>query len=68
MAQKMGGEVVTNFFESYSFIFSFFALTFLFNMLLGAKFTEYFLLLVLLSMIVLNGDKFASVFRGLKGE
>lgn len=55
-----------NFFQSYNFIFSFFLLTLFFNMAFGAKFAEYFLLLVLLSMIVFNADKFTRIFEGLR--
>ena len=55
-----------NFYQSFTFIISFMVLVIIFNMMLGSKFTEYFLLLVLLSMVVLNADKFSSIFKGIK--
>ena len=57
---------MSNFYNSFTFILSFMILVMVFNSLFGATFTEYFLLLVLLSMIVLNGEKFATIFNGLK--
>lgn len=56
-----------NFYKSFSFMLAFLILVNIFNMMLGEKFTEYFLLLILLGMAVLNADKFATVFQGLGG-
>lgn len=56
-----------NFYKSFSFLLAFLILVNIFNMLLGPKFTEYFLLLILLGMVVLNADKFATVFKGIGG-
>lgn len=54
-----------NFYKSFSFLLAFMILVNIFNMMFGPKFTEYFLLLILLGMVVLNVDKFATVFRGI---
>lgn len=54
------------FFEKYTFILSFSIMTLVFNMAFGAKFTEMFLLLVLLSMVVLNAEKFKTLFAGME--
>lgn len=56
-----------NFYNSFTFIISFMLLVLMFQMMLGNIFTEYFLLLTLLSMIVLNSDKFSKIFNGLRG-
>lgn len=55
-----------NFYNSFSFIIAFMILLLLFNMVFGGKFVEYFLMLVLASMIVVNADKFNSVFSGIQ--
>lgn len=55
-----------NFYNSFSFIIAFMILLLLFNMVLGGKFVEYFLMLVLASMVVVNSDKFNSVFSGIQ--
>lgn len=55
-----------NFYNSFSFIIAFMILLLLFNMLFGGKFVEYFLMLVLASMVVVNAEKFKSVFNGIQ--
>lgn len=55
-----------NFYNSFSFIIAFMILLLLFNMIFGGKFVEYFLMLVLASMVVVNADKFNSVFNGIQ--
>ena len=55
-----------NFYNSFSFIIAFMILLLLFNMVFGGKFVEYFLMLVLASMVVVNADKFNSVFNGIQ--
>lgn len=55
-----------NFYDSFTFIISFMILVLFFNMLFGEKFTEWFLLLVLLSMVVVNSDKIKYIFKGLE--
>lgn len=55
-----------NFYNSFSFIIAFMILLLLFNMIFGGKFVEYFLMLVLASMVVVNADKFSSVFNGIQ--
>ena len=55
------------FYDKFSFLLAFMILVNIFYMMLGEKFTEYFLLLVLLGMAVLNADKFATVFKGIGG-
>lgn len=57
-----------NFYNSFSFILGFMILTLVLNMLLGAKFTEWFLLLILLSMVVMNSHKISGVFAGISKE
>lgn len=54
------------FFNSFTFILSFMIIVLIFNSIFGAKFTEWFLLLVLLSQIVVNADKFGTIFNGIK--
>ena len=54
-----------NFYKSFSFLLAFMILVNIFNMMFGPKFTEYFLLLILIGMVVLNVDKFATVFQGI---
>ena len=53
------------FYNSFTFILAFLIATLTINMTFGKKFTEYFLLLVLLSMIFLNSDKFANITKNL---
>lgn len=55
-----------NFYNSFSFILSFMILVLFFNLLFGSKFVEWFLLLVLLSMLVMNSDKVGFIFKGLQ--
>lgn len=55
-----------SFYNSFTFILSFMILLLIFNSIFGATFTEYFLLLVLLSMVVVNADKVDSIFKGIK--
>ena len=56
-----------NFYNSFTFILSFMLLIMIFNAVLGDAFTDKFLLLVLLSMLVVNSGKVSSLFNGLKG-
>ena len=55
-----------NFYNSFTFIITFMILVLLFQMVMGSKFVEYFLLLVLASMVVLNSEKFTKIFEGLQ--
>ena len=55
-----------SFYDSFTFIISFMILVLVFNMLFGSKFTEWFLLLVMLSMVVVNADKIKYIFKGLE--
>lgn len=55
-----------NFYNSFTFIISFMILVLVFQMVLGSKFVEWFLLLVLASMVVVNADKFSKIFEGLQ--
>ena len=55
-----------NFYNSFTFIISFMILVLVFNMFFGSKFTEWFLLLVMLSMVVVNSDKVKYIFKGLE--
>ena len=57
-------EMLYNFYDSFGFLIAFLILVNIFYMLLGASFTESFLLLVLLGMVILNADKFATIFKG----
>ncbi len=58
---------MSDFYNSFSFLLAFMILVNIFNMLLGEKFTEMFLLLILLGMVLTNTDKFSTVFKGLGG-
>lgn len=55
-----------NFYNSFTFILSFMIIVLIFNAIFGAKFVEWFLLLVLLSMVVVNADKAATIFKGIE--
>lgn len=55
-----------NFYDKFSFLIAFLILVNIFYMLLGESFTESFLLLVLLGMVLTNTDKFATIFKGVK--
>lgn len=55
-----------NFYNSFSFIISFMILLLVFEMMFGAKFVEWFLLLVLCSMVVVNADKVQYIFKGIQ--
>lgn len=48
---------MNKFYSSFTFMLGFMIIVLIFNMAFGSKFTEYFLLLVLLSMVVTNADK-----------
>lgn len=65
---RKGGKTLQNFYNSFSFIIAFLILLLFFNIMFGGKFIEYFLALVLASMIVVNADKFASIFNGISKE
>lgn len=51
---------MNQFYSSFTFMLGFMIIVLIFNMAFGNKFTEWFLLLVLLSMVVTNADKVAS--------
>lgn len=55
-----------NFYNSFTFILTFMILVLIFQMVFGNKFIETFLLLVLASMVVVNSDKFTSIFKGIQ--
>ena len=57
-----------NFYNSFTFVISFMILVLVFNMLLGSKFIEMFLLLVLAGMVLFNSDKFSKIFSGIQKE
>lgn len=50
-----------------TFIVAFMVFTLFFNMMLGKRATEYFLMLVLASMVVVNADKFTRLTTKLGG-
>lgn len=54
-----------NFYNSFSFIITFMILVLIFEMIFGHKFVEWFLLLVLASMVVMNADKVKHIFKGI---
>lgn len=56
---------MTEFYERLSFIVGFMVLLVVFNMILGTKSTEYFLILVLMGMILTNIDSFTGLFNNL---
>ena len=57
-----------NFYNSFTFIISFVVLVLFFQMVFGSKFVEYFLLLVLASMLIMNANKLQGVFAGISKE
>lgn len=57
-------EMLGNFYNSFGFLITFMILVNIFYMLLGSSFTEGFLLLVLLGMVIVNADKFSTIFKG----
>ena len=57
-----------NFYNSFTFIISFMVLVLFFEMIFGSKFVEYFLLLVLASMLIMNANKLQGVFAGISKE
>lgn len=57
-------EMLGNFYNSFGFLIAFMILVNIFYMLLGSSFTEGFLLLVLLGMVIVNAGKFATIFKG----
>lgn len=57
-----------NFYNSFTFIISFMVLVLFFEMVFGSKFVEYFLLLVLASMLIMNANKLQGVFAGISKE
>lgn len=46
-----------SFYNSFGFLIAFMILLLIFQMMMGPKFTETFMLLVLASMVVVNSDK-----------
>ena len=57
-----------NFYNSFTFIISFMVLMLFFQMVFCSKFVEYFLLLVLASMLIMNANKLQGVFAGISKE
>ena len=57
-----------NFYNSFTFIISFMVLVLIFEMTFGSKFVEYFLLLVLASMLIMNANKLQGIFAGISKE
>ena len=57
-----------NFYNSFTFIISFMVLVLFFQMVFGSKFVEYFLLLVLASMLIINANKLQGIFAGISKE
>ena len=57
-----------NFYNSFTFIISFMVLVLFFQMVFGSKFVEYFLLLVLASMLIMNANELQGVFAGISKE
>ena len=50
-----------NFYNKFSFLLAFMIFIVFFNMLFGEKPTQYFLILVLLGMVILNVDDFKNI-------
>ena len=59
---------IKDFYNSFSFIIAFMILVMLFEMLLGEKFTQAFLILVMASMAIFNADKVENIFGGIQKE
>ena len=58
---------MNSFYSKFTFLLGFLILINIFYMMFGETFTEYFLLLILLGMVLTNTDKFAAVFSGIGG-
>lgn len=54
---------MVSFYNSFGFLIAFMILLLVFQMLLGSKFSEMFMLLVLASMVVVNHDKVTYLLR-----
>lgn len=54
---------MVSFYNSFGFLIAFMILLLVFQMLLGSKFSEMFMLLVLASMVVVNHDKVTYLMR-----
>lgn len=59
--------MIKTIYENMTFIVAFMVFTLFFNMMLGKRATEYFLMLVLASMVVVNADKFTRLTTKLGG-
>ena len=59
---------IKDFYNSFSFIIAFMILVMLFEMLLGEKVTQAFLILVMASMAIFNADKVENIFGGIQKE
>lgn len=57
-------EMLQNFYNSFGFLIAFLILVNIFYLMFGNSFTEGFLLLVLLGMVIMNAGKFATIFKG----
>ena len=58
---------MNSFFDKFTFILAFMIFIVFFNMALGEKPTEYFLILVLLGMVITNVDTVTGLFKNLEG-
>lgn len=56
------------FYNSFGFIIAFMILVMLCEMMMGEKFTQAFLLLVMASMAIFNADKIEKLFGGIQKE
>lgn len=56
------------FFQSFSFVVGFMVSSVVFQMIFGEKFVQWFLILVLLSMIIVNSNDFITFLNKSKGE
>lgn len=54
---------MVSFYNSFGFLIAFMVLLLIFQMLLGPKFSEMFMLLVLASMVVVNHEKVVYLMR-----
>lgn len=60
---------MVSFYNSFGFLIAFMVLLLVFQMMFGNAFTEYYMLLVLLSMVVVNSDKVTYLMQNFtKGE
>ena len=62
-SQQVNMDTLKSFYEDTTFIVSFLVMVIVIQMTLGKKFTDWFLILVLFSIIIINSDKFITFLQ-----